>query len=243
MRHYHHTDGGMSHQEKARFLAGRHGLVSYVYQAPTALAFEVCTGVVLDNGAYTVWQQGGTLDVDGYLAWCYQWHRHPAFDWALIPDVIEGTEEENDTLLAEWHANIRGVPVWHMHESLDRLLRLASEWDTVALGSSGAWPNPGKGDWWRRMGEAMDAVCDREGRPPCRLHGLRMLDPAIFTRLPLASADSMNAVRRSNDVARFGSYVPPLPCQRSETVARIVEAHTSAPCWRRVDQQNLFEAA
>lgn len=222
---------------------GRHGLVSYVYPTETGIAFSVCQSVVLDNGAYTVWKQGGELDIPGYIEWCYEWHKHPAFDRALIPDTIEGSEEENDALIEMWPNDIRGVPVWHMHESVDRLERLGAEWNTVALGSSGAWPNPGTDSWWRRMGKAMDAICDSEGRPPCRLHGLRMLDPKVFSKLPLSSADSINAVRRGNDTGRFGMYVPPTASQRSEVVASIVESHSSAPIWQRQDQHELFRNA
>ena len=46
------------------------------------------------------------------------------------------------------------MPVWHLHESLERLQRLARCWRTVALGSSGQWSSPGTGVWWKRMGIA-----------------------------------------------------------------------------------------
>ena len=74
-------------------------------------------------------------------------------------------------------------------------------------------------------------ICDSEGRPPCRLHGLRMLDPQIFTRLPLASADSTNAAVNSGSVTRFGIYTPATSSQRAAVIADRVEAHNSAPAW------------
>lgn len=240
MIHYHHVDGGMSHIDKSRFLMGRHGLVSYQYRNQEGVAFEVCQSVVLDSGAYTAWKQGGSVDVEGFIEWCYTWYKHPGFDWALIPDVITGSESDNDALLAEWPSDIRGVPVWHMHESIGRLERLCNSYPVVALGSSGKWAEPGRADWWARMSLAMDEICDEEGRPPCRLHGLRMLDPEIFKRLPLSSADSMNAVRRGNDLMRFGMYIPPTAAQRSEIVASRVERFNSAPVWQRSPQLELI---
>jgi len=36
----------------------------------------------------------------------------------------------------------------------------------------------------------MIPVCDSQGRPPCLLHGLRMLNQAIVSVVPLHSADS-----------------------------------------------------
>ncbi len=183
MIHYHGTPVGGSRQDAARFLAGRHALVPFPRKDDLGAVAETCQSFVFDNGAFSVWKKGGTLDVDGYIRWADDWHRHPGFDWALIPDVIEGDEEANDRLLEDWPAHLPGAPVWHMHESLGRLQRLCREWRTVALGSSGDWPTPGANRWWERMTLAMDAICDQDGRPPCRLHGLRMMSPKVFPYL------------------------------------------------------------
>lgn len=214
MIHYHGTPIGGTRADVARFLAGRHALIPFPRQDDAGIAAEVCQSFCFDNGAFSIWRKGGTLDEDGYCRWVEAWARHPGFDWALIPDVIDGDEEANDRLLERWPAELPGVPVWHMHESLERLQRLARQWRTVALGSSGQWATPGTEAWWRRMGYAMGAVCDDAGRPRCRLHGLRMLSPAIFPRLPLASADSTNAAVNGGSIARFGLYVPPTADRR-----------------------------
>lgn len=231
MIHYHGTPVGGSRQDAARFLMGRHALVPFPRRDDMGAVAECCQSFVFDNGAFTVWKQGGKLDVAGYIAWCIEWHRHPAFDWALIPDVIDGDEPSNDALLADWPAGVRGVPVWHMHESIDRLVRLGNEWPVVALGSSGAFASPGTASWWDRMAESMNALCDEQGRPPCRLHGLRMLDPAIFSRLPLSSADSTNAAVNGGSLDRFGIYLPPTAAQRSSIIAERIESHSSAAVW------------
>jgi hypothetical protein len=75
---------------------------------------------------------------------------------------------------------------------------------------------------------------------PGRLHGLRMLDPAIFHRLPLASADSTNAVRNANQVKRFGMYCPPTLSQRMATIADRIEAHQSAAVWLSREEQGVL---
>ena len=49
---------------------------------------------------------------------------------ATIPDVIDDSEEENDELLAKWPF-CDGVPVYHLHESLD-LVRLANSYSRIA---------------------------------------------------------------------------------------------------------------
>jgi len=237
--HYHGTPVGGNRVDAARFLKGRHALVPFPRQDDMGIVAEVCQSFVFDNGAFSTWKRGAVMDVDGYIKWVDEWHRHPGFDWALIPDVIDGDEKANDDLLAAWPQHLHGVPVWHMHESLERLKSLCSEWRTVALGSSGQWASPGTAAWWKRMGDAMDYICDA-GRPPCKLHGLRMLDPAIFSKLPLCSADSTNAAVNGGSIARFGTYIPPTAGQRAEVIADRIESHNSSAIWVNSGQEELF---
>ncbi|MDV7393142.1 hypothetical protein RZS08_17345, partial [Arthrospira platensis SPKY1] len=101
------------------------------------------------------------------------------------------------------------------------------------------WPNPGADKWWRRISLAMDAVCDDQGRPFCRLHGLRMLNPDVFSRLPLSSADSTNAAVNGGSLGRFGSYIPPTAGQRATVIADRIESHNSAPIWMNEIQESF----
>ncbi len=233
MIHYHGTPIGGARLDAARLLAGRHALVPFPRQDDMGIVAEACQSFVFDNGAFSVWKKGGQVDVEGYTRWVEDWHRHPGFDWALIPDVIDGDEDANDHLLEQWPGHLPGVPVWHMHESIERLQRLSKAWRTVALGSSGQWRWPGSAAWWKRMTDVMDKICDDTGRPLCRLHGLRMLNPEIFQRLPLSSADSTNAAVNGGSVNRFGMYTPPTAGQRASVIADRIEAHTSAAVWCR----------
>ena len=203
---------------------------------------EVCQSFVLDNGAFTYWKQGGSINVELYANWVRRWWKHPGFDWCLIPDVIDGDEAANDAMFARWFSvgmgfDHRCVPVWHMHESLTRLQRLCREFPRVALGSSGQWSTPGTADWWDRMGEAMDAICDKDGLPPCKLHGLRMLNPTVFSHIPLSSADSCNVARNIGiDNAWRGTYQPASKEERALILAGRIESHASAPRWNRASR-------
>lgn len=247
MIHYHGTPCGGTRAEAAAFLAGRHALVPWVRDEDIGPAAEVCQSFMLDNGAYTAWKQGNPItDWGGYYEWCKEWSRHPGFDFAVIPDVIDGSEADNDALVKAWDKRmwhpvfVAGAPVWHMHESMERLERLVRHHRRVCLGSSGQWATPGTEGWWSRMCEAMKVACDEHGRPRAKLHGLRMLDPAIFHRLPLASADSTNAVRNSSSVKRFGMYCPPSSGARSSIIADRIEAHQSAALWLPREEQQLL---
>lgn len=240
MIHYHGTPVGGRREDAAKFLAGRHALVPFPRQDDIAIVADICQSFVFDNGAFSAWTKGLAMDVDGYIRWVDEWSRHPGFDWALIPDVIDGDEASNDALLSAWPKELRGVPVWHLHESLERLQRLAADWQTVAIGSSGQWSTPGTDPWWKRMGAAMDSICDEHGRPICRLHGLRMLNPEIFQMLPLSSADSTNATVNGGSIKRFGMYPPPTAGQRANVIADRIEMHNSSPVWFSHPQTNLF---
>jgi len=80
------------------------------------IAAEYASSFALDNGAFSLWSAGQRRPAwDSYYRWVEAWRNHPGFDFAIIPDVIDGSEEENDDLLAEWPF-FDGVPVYHLHE-------------------------------------------------------------------------------------------------------------------------------
>lgn len=223
----------------------RHGMTSFEHPEQVALMAEVCQSFTIDNGAFTKWKAGrGIVDVRAYAEFVRQWDKHPGFDWCLIPDVVDGTEFDNDQMIASWcAAGMRhGVPVWHLHENFERLEYLCRCYPRVAIGSSGQWPTPGEESWWRRMDEVRDVVCDERGRPKTRLHGLRMLNPTIFSHIPFASADSTNVAQNiGKDVKWKGTYQPLTEMQRALVLAERIEHHVAAVTWskRHGVQQNL----
>jgi hypothetical protein len=174
-------------------LAGRHFCVRYGEHRDIDICHEIGQTVMLDNGAFPAWTQGKATDWPGYYRWCERWLEHWT-TWAVIPDVIDGDEAANDSLIAEWPFGDRGAPVWHMHESLERLYWLTLGWPLVCIGSSGQYATLGSPAWQRRMAEAMDVACDGRGVPYTRLHMLRGLDYA-GDRYPFFSADSTNVAR------------------------------------------------
>ena len=234
MIHYHGAPCGGSAEEAAKFYVGRHAMISFAYLDHLPMIAEFAQSFVIDNGAFTTWRSGRQFDHDGYLELIERMECHPCFDWCLIPDEIDGDQKANDALISDWpFPAVISVPVWHLHESLNRLRFLAAEFPRVALGSSGQWATPGTQGWWHRIAQAMDAICDEAGRPLCKLHGLRMLDTEIFRFMPLASADSTNAAVNQGSLKRFGMYTPPTASQRAQVIANRIEAVNSAPIWAR----------
>ena len=102
-------------------IKGGHAFVSHRYAAQLGLVVDVCQSFAVDNGAFSAWKSGNPVtDWRRYYEWVAKLQRFPIFDFAVIPDVIDGDEEANDKLLDEWcwrdHGNCKsvGAPVWHM---------------------------------------------------------------------------------------------------------------------------------
>jgi len=237
MIHYHGSPLGTA-QDLPTFWTGRHGLISYAYPNDLGVILECCQSFCLDNGAFSFWKNGKLVDWDAYIEWVKPLSRHPNFDFWLIPDVIDGTEDDNWRLMFKYgRCAPYAVPVFHMGESDYHLNRLLDNYPRIALGSSGMWPNPGTDSWWDRMREIMAICCDSNGVPKVKLHGLRMLDPEIFSPgqkrngLPLSSADSTNAVINSKSNTRFGMYKPPSKAACAAVIADRIESHNCAAIW------------
>ena len=238
MIHYHGIDG-MDAKTLSVVMSGRHAFCSFAMPSNLVHVADICSTFSLDNGAFSSWRQGKAYDFDGFKEWVEEWRTHPAYDFHLIPDVIDGDEVDNRKLVDCWP--LSGVPVWHMHESLEYLVDLAKGFVKVAIGSSGDYATVGTAKWWGRIGAAMDAVCI-EGKPICKLHGLRMLRIDVFSRLPFHSADSTVAVRDSKYDAQWKGYnAPKSKHVRSLVIADRVESHQAAPNWIKMARPgNLF---
>lgn len=233
MIHYHGLPINPSTVAERAITAG-HAFISFADRSQLSVAVECCQSFAIDNGAFGAWRAGNPIvDWSAFYEWAAQCKRIPSCDFAVVPDVIDGSEADNDALLLDWPMpKWFGAPVWHMHESMARLERLASAWPRVCLGSSGDYATVGTAHWWAQMSRAMRVVCNDDGQPLCRLHGLRMLNPEIFSRLPLASADSTNIGRNVGiDKAWTGSYAPPTKEMRAQVMRSRIESHNAPSRW------------
>jgi len=225
--HYHGTP--ISPRPVLHGLAGRHFCVTYADPRDVRECHRIGQSVMLDNGAFSFWRSDTPVDWDGFMDWAEEWLDHQT-TWAVIPDVIDGTAEDNDRLLIQWFQRRmpNGAPVWHLHEPLDRLRRLANGYERVCFGSSGDYATIGNTAWRRRVSDAFDAISDPAGRVPW-VHMLRgmSLSGDVF---PFASVDSTDVARNHN--------------RQHNTARAMVERWDAMQCparWERVDQLT-FEA-
>lgn len=177
-------------------LAGRHFCVSHAAPQQVKACHQIGQSVMLDNGAFSAWKSGKPItDWTPFLRWADEWLDHPT-TWAVIPDSVEGGEDEQERLIALWPFGDRGVPVWHLHEPLDRLLTLLDAWPRVCMGSSAEYKDVLSPAWERRMDEAWREIGRRHRRTPW-VHMLRGLQ-LVRHRWPFASVDSTDIARNHN---------------------------------------------
>jgi hypothetical protein len=234
-------------------LAGRHFMVRYGRHEQLDLVQSIAASIVYDNGAYGVFVEameayeaakasGLNVSLDDFLKQSIDWNGYygwvdPLLDnptsWAIIPDEIGKSGQEQDMLLKQWpHGKERGAPVWHMDEPIGRLLRLIEEYPRVCIGSTGEYWQiwvPGRygldlnPDWEERMDEVWEEI-ERVFKRTPYTHGLRMLG-VLSRRWPLASGDASNYAQnhpREGDKHKFiqrldGQIAPPRFIRRKKT--------------------------
>jgi hypothetical protein len=205
--HYHGLP--ITPQSELLKLAGCNFFVSYAAPAQVGLAHDLGQSVGLDNGAFSFWRTGKDTDWVGFVRWAKPWLEYPT-SWGVMPDVIDGSEEDNDRLIA-WLFNhdrevwAKSAPVYHLHEPIDRLKRLCAGYSRVCIGSSGQYAIVNSDPWRRRMDQAFNAVCGN-GPVPVWLHMLRGMSLS-GSEYPFASVDSTDVARNhnrpQNDVVRM----------------------------------------
>lgn len=174
-------------------VTGAGAFVSYARPEQLRLALQYADEVAIDNAAFSAWKRGLIINWVDFYRWLMPHYHHERLKFFVIPDVVDGGEDDNDKLIRELPSMFRAkaVPVWHLHESLDRLVALCEEWPRVCFGSSGQYATIRTAAWHRRMNEAFTEIYIKR-QFKTKIHGLRMLDGRIVGNYPLATADSTN---------------------------------------------------
>lgn len=188
MIHYHGTP--ISPIKAIETMGGKHFCVSYARPDDLKRCLKIGQSLMLDNGAFSAKTRGLQFDRDGFYEWVEPLLAHP--HWAVVPDVIDGTEDEQREMVKSWpFRKEMGIPVWHLGLSISYLIELCDAWGRVCFGSAGEFWQIGTSKWCHRMDEAFNALVNIYGRQIPWVHGMRMLGQSSGP-WPLASADSTN---------------------------------------------------
>lgn len=213
--HFHGTPIWGGKGDVHRIAVARGGaFVSFIRPDQMTTSLLQAGAVGVDCGAFSAWKRGITINWLDYYHWLERYYDHSKLDFFVIPDVVEGGQADNDRLIGQLPRDFKGkaVPVWHLHESIDRLITLCREWPRVAFGSSGEFATIRTKAWHDRMRQAFDAIyCQHDFKT--RIHGLRMLDGRVLGAYPLDTADSTNL---ACNVPKFNVKYPELTRQIRE---------------------------
>ena len=192
--HYHGTPIWGDRSEVLRIAVKDGGaFISYARPDQIKQCMAHADSIAIDNGAFSAWKRGLKIDWTDFYKWLMQYNFHEKMKFFVIPDVINGGEEDNDTLINCVPSMFRdkAVPVWHLHESIDRLIRLCDSSEKVCFGSSGQYAAIRTKLWHDRMTIAFSEMYIKRGYRT-KVHGLRMLDGRVLGMYPLDTADSTN---------------------------------------------------
>lgn len=187
MIHYHGTP--ITPREELWGMAGKNFCVSFTDHRDADICLKIGQSVMWDNGSFGLFTKGKIIDWEKFYTWVEPRLGHP--HWGVVPDIIDGEEEDNLQRAKQWpHRKDCAAVVWHLSESFDHLFRLIDlGFGKIAFGSSGKYWQVGSSEWEKRVDEAFNLLAKR-GRLPW-VHMMRGLSLG-GKHWPFASADSAN---------------------------------------------------
>lgn len=204
--------GGLCIEKKDPYLVDliRSRLLSYHYISPGNTKYywgmRETSGprkLMLDSGAFSVWNKGKTVDFDSYLK--YAVSTQDRWDVIIVLDQIPGSPGHKNVSLEErdrcasisWERyNLMrkaGIPadklmaVFHQGEHPKWMKRMAETCPLVGISPANDRTPAEKVVW---LDDTMDLACDAHGRPHTRYHGLAVTSPSLMLNYPWDSVDS-----------------------------------------------------
>lgn len=224
MLHYHGTP--LSPRSELFKLAGKCFCVPFSDGRDAETCLRIGQSVMFDNGAFSAFTKGKAFDVRGFITWIEPMLGHP--HWAVAPDVIDGTVEQQRDMLEQWNLPPElSAPVWHLGLPIAYLLELADEWPRLCFGSTAQYWQVGSDLWAKRVDDAFNQLAKRHRYLP-HIHMLRGMNMA-GDQWPFASVDSVNVARNFKDT----NTCP-------ERMARRLDAIQSPIRWESRYQEEMF---
>lgn len=171
-------------------LAGKNFCVSFAWPSDIDVCLAIGQSVLMDNGAFSAFTKGKTVDERNLYGWLEPRLKHP--HKAIVMDVINGDVEQQRSARKRWpFPKELSWSVWHLDKPLSYLQEIVNEDGAVCFGSAGEYWQIGTDKWVKRMDEAFTLLSKMRTMP--WVHGLRM--SAQAGNWPLASVDSTNVAR------------------------------------------------
>ncbi len=185
-----------------------HVLVSYHFIKNVDRLLERMDGYtpktfMLDSGAFSVWANGGTIDLEAYIAFAKRLKERldPRIELNVVNlDVLPGkfgqtptNEEREQSAIQGWEnmkklqaAGLKVIHVYHQHEDLKWLDKMHKELPYIGISPANDVGMPQKLAF-------MDS-CYSKIKADVKTHGFAVTSPDQLYRYPLFSADSSSWV-------------------------------------------------
>ncbi|MGA3115759.1 MAG: hypothetical protein ABSF90_15155 [Syntrophobacteraceae bacterium] len=184
-------------------------LVSFPYMTPSLnkqyFVDHKFKKIIIDSGAFSVWNKGETIDFNKYLQYCMDNIKNATYVVNL--DIIPGQpgdknlrlmQSEVECSASEGYENYKkmiqaGIPkekvihVFHQGESWKWLEHMADEMTYIGLSPGNDRSREEKIDW---LMDCMKYVTDCDGRPIIKFHGFAVTSLKAVRLFPWASIDS-----------------------------------------------------
>lgn len=209
-------------------LTGKNFCVSFMWPNDIDVCLSIGQSVLMDNGAFSAFTKGKTIEEKKLYQWLETKLRHP--HKAIILDVIGGDVDQQREARKRWpFSKELSWAVWHLDKPMSYLQEIVDEYGSVCFGSAGEYWQIGTDKWMRRMDEAFSLLSKMKIMP--WVHGLRM--SAQAGDWPLASVDSTNVARNHNG----SSKCPPKDILK---MAQKIESVHQPKIWVPNDRQLLL---
>lgn len=164
--------------------------------------------LMIDSGAFSVWKQGVTIDLNAYIAFCLDLlDRHPYVVCVNLDVINDGAASyRNWKIMRE--AGVPALPVYHP-ASDEKWLRLyLRETDHVGLGGLVGKPRNRLRPyldrvWTTYLTTAIKGSTTR--MPTAKVHGMGLTSFQLMTRYPWHSVDSTSWIR----TGMYGNVLQP----------------------------------
>ncbi len=192
-----------------------HVLVSYHFVKDVEVLLKKMDGYVpktfmLDSGAFSVWANGGTVDLFSYMLFAKRLRERlpPEVELNVVNlDVLPGKfgqtptqEEREQSAIQGWEnmkklqaEGLKVIHVYHQHESLEWLEKMHKELPYIGI-------SPANDVSMKQKLQFMDS-CYAKIKADVKTHGFAVTSPDQLYRYPLFSADSSSWVA----AARYGT--------------------------------------
>lgn len=212
-------------------------LVSYAYLGDLGKATEYfahlrewgATSLMLDSGAFTVFNSGGTVDLAEYGRAIAALKPEVYVQLDVIGDA-DGTRANLERMRA---AGLKPLPVFTRGAPFEHLIRLLDEGeDYICLGNIAKAETQVRLDWCRYVFHVTAKWMKKEGRSrPPRYHAFGVTEPTVLFAFPFYSCDSSSGLMQ----AVFGRVFTYDRIRRRLTSVNVNSKETGWKCPEGID--------